>query len=382
MKLEAADFSVDFSEVVATEVEISQFDEISESAIVYRVDAIIEQFDVFQIGEPGKSADYNARQFVSTQSEIRLDKPANESFGIESILLKNNDSVGRCLKSANKCPDNGTTLWSKKSLTRSAKVPLSTVWMPLSDSLMSSRLESPAKVPTTISSSLFNPRKAPLGNPSSRFLPKSRLFISVNLAKESGATRDILFLLSLRNSSLGLRLEKDSASIASISLPPKSRYVKFDSPANESFGIELISLDPNDSDRRCLKSANKYPDNGTTLPFKERLSKLGRPRKDSLFSTDIRLLLRSKTVADTFLKAFSRIAQRFSLRIPKFDSPANESFGIELILLDFNDSNHRCLKSANMYPDNGTTLPFKERYFKLGKPRNSFLISVKLLPSK
>ncbi|TGZ53506.1 hypothetical protein DBV15_03488 [Temnothorax longispinosus] len=43
-------------------------------------------------------------------------------------------------------------------------------------------------------------------------------------------------------------------------------------------------------------------------------------------------------------------------RIPKFDSPANESFGIELILLEFKFSDVRFLKSANKYPDNGTTL--------------------------
>ncbi|TGZ53503.1 hypothetical protein DBV15_03487 [Temnothorax longispinosus] len=126
-----------------------------------------------------------------------------------------------------------------RSLTRSAKAPLSTALMLLKDSLMSSRLESPAKVPTTM----------------------SRLF-------------------------------------------------KLDSPANESFGIELISLDPNHSNSRCPKSANKYPDNGTTLRYKESISTLGKPRKDSLFSTDIWLLLRTNVVVGRFLKAFSRIAKR------------------------------------------------------------------------
>ncbi|TGZ53519.1 hypothetical protein DBV15_03490 [Temnothorax longispinosus] len=165
----AADFFVDFSEVVAIEVENSQCDEISESAIIHSADVISGQTDEIQIGEPGKSADYNVRH-------------------------------------------------------------------------------------------LFNPRKAPLGKSSSRLKSKSRRLSSVNPAKESGATEEILLSLSKKYSSPGLRFEKDSASIASISLQH--------SPANESFGIKLILLEFKFSNSRCPKSANKYPDNGTILSSK------------------------------------------------------------------------------------------------------------------
>ena len=62
---EATDLLIDFGKIIATEVEISQFDEINESAIIHRLDVIVGQPDLFQIGEPSKSADYNMRQFVS-----------------------------------------------------------------------------------------------------------------------------------------------------------------------------------------------------------------------------------------------------------------------------------------------------------------------------
>ncbi|TGZ53520.1 hypothetical protein DBV15_03491 [Temnothorax longispinosus] len=226
---EAADLLVDF-EVVAIEGEISQFDEISESAIVHRVDAIVAQLDVFQIGESGKSTDYNVKQFVSAQVQLFQLRQIPERIRLESadlVLLK---------------MESLQTDQVAKERSGDACYPI-------------------------------------------------RQFSSVNPAKESGATREILLLLSQRSS-----------------------QIRLDKPANESFGIELILLDSKYSISRCLKSANKYPDNGTTLLSKSRLFKLGKPRKDSLFSTDIRLpRFRYNCVADTFLKAFSRIVKRFRL---------------------------------------------------------------------
>lgn len=81
-----ADFLVD-RDVVAAEVEISQFDEISESAVIHRADVVVGQPDVLQIGESCKSADYNVGQFVSVQSQSLQLRQLPKRFWLESADL-------------------------------------------------------------------------------------------------------------------------------------------------------------------------------------------------------------------------------------------------------------------------------------------------------
>lgn len=81
-----ADLLVD-CDVVAVEVEISQFDEISESAVIHRADVIVGQPDVLQIGESCKSADYNVGQFVSVQSQLFQLRQLPKRFRLERADL-------------------------------------------------------------------------------------------------------------------------------------------------------------------------------------------------------------------------------------------------------------------------------------------------------
>lgn len=81
-----------------TGIEKLQFEyEISKSVIIHRVDVIVRQRDIFQIGE-AKSTDYNLRQFVSIQL-IAPDSRALISFRERMSFFKPTKSRKKSLKS-------------------------------------------------------------------------------------------------------------------------------------------------------------------------------------------------------------------------------------------------------------------------------------------
>lgn len=72
-----------------------------------------------------------------------------------------------------------------------------------------------------------------------------------------------------------------------MSLCPRYSHIKFDRPANVSFGMSLILLKMRDNEFNCFNSENKLGESCTRLLSRSNRTNLSKPLNDSLPTTDI-----------------------------------------------------------------------------------------------
>ena len=273
---------------------------------------LLARFNVFRAGRSWNAAGCTTPILLSDKSNFfKLVNPLNTRASIVDSRFFLRSNCSNCFKSEN-APSSilSIWLWCRFKILRPIN-PLKSVFDTRPNWLYSknkpSNLCKPFNTPCWIDVNLLFSRWSRVN---------SGIWPNVPLS-----TLEILLSFNQRNSNDEDNPVNEFLLIDRMSLCPRYSHIKFDRPANVSFGMSLILLKMRDNEFNCFNSENKLGESCTRLLSRSNRTNLSKPLNDSLPTTDILLLKpRLSLVVDRFLNAPSLMESRFMSCISSLSS--------------------------------------------------------------